>query len=65
MNEVVGGIYSPNHFHSHWGGYWQWAHRTGAVRCPVHRHVTQLLGSERRRSLELCPLAAPDSPVPL
>jgi hypothetical protein len=38
--------------------------RTLTVQCPVRRHVTQPLGSKRSRSLELCPLVAPDSPVP-
>jgi hypothetical protein len=40
-------------------------HRTGTVGCLVPRHVTQLLGFGARATLELCPLAAPNSQTPL
>jgi hypothetical protein len=40
-------------------------HRTGTVGCPVRHHVTQPLESRARSTVgELCPLVAPDSPVP-
>jgi hypothetical protein len=39
-------------------------HRTGTVHCPVRYHVTQMLGFGAGSTLELCPLAAPDSLVP-
>jgi hypothetical protein len=58
---------------NHLGSRWEAAGdgRTGQSgappdrQCSVRRHVTQPLGFERSRPLELCPLAAPDSPVPL
>ena len=47
-------------------------HRTGTVRCPVRRHVTQLLGFGAGRPLEALSScgteqsnATPDSLVPL
>jgi hypothetical protein len=47
-------------------------HRTGTMRCPVRRHVTQLLGFGDRATvgaLSSCGTgqsgAIPDSPVPL
>jgi hypothetical protein len=47
-------------------------HRTGTVRCPVRRHITQLLGIGDRATvgaLSSCGTeqsgAIPDSPVPL
>jgi hypothetical protein len=40
-------------------------HRTCTVPCLVHYHVTQPLGSELVDRWRLCPLATPDSLVPL
>jgi hypothetical protein len=53
------GIYSPQPPNNRWGGAAVDGHRT--VRCASH--VTQPLGFERSRPLELCLLVAPDSPV--
>jgi hypothetical protein len=56
---VVGGIYSPNHLGSRWPRLLAMGaldslvrHRTGIVRCPVRRHVSQLLGFRAGRPLE-------------
>jgi hypothetical protein len=47
----LGGIYSPQPPNGRWGWLLSMGapdspvrHRTGTVHCPVHRHVTQLLG---------------------
>jgi hypothetical protein len=67
----LGVFIAPNHFGSRWGGCWRWAHRT--VRCATRQALFLVRcattspsheGSELTRPLELCPLAAPDSPVP-
>jgi hypothetical protein len=54
----LGGIYSPQPPRSRWGRLLAMGtpgspvrHRTGHVHCPVHRHVTQLLGFGSSRSL--------------
>jgi hypothetical protein len=68
----LGVFIAPNHQGSRWGGCWRWAHRTGIVRYPMRRHVTQPLGFWS--SWPLAPLSscgtgqsggAPDSTVPL
>jgi hypothetical protein len=60
----LGVFIALNHFHSRWGGCWRWAHRTGTVPCPVRRYITQPLGFGAGDHWRLCPLVAPDSPVP-
>jgi hypothetical protein len=70
MNEVVGGIYCPNHFLDIVKGCWRWTHRivrcaTGQslciVRCAPRQRNRQ--GSEQLTLGAPCRLAAPDSPV--
>jgi hypothetical protein len=58
---VVGGIYSPNHQNSHWGGLFSMG-APDTVWCASH--VTQPLGFWRFQPLELWHLGAPDSSVP-
>jgi hypothetical protein len=58
---VVGGIYSPNHQSSCWGGCLSMG-APDTVRCASH--VIQPLGFWRFRPLELWQLGAPDSLVP-
>jgi hypothetical protein len=65
--EVVGSIYSPNHYSSR---CCRWAHRTvwwctghDTVHCPVSATSTDCRGLERLTVEVLCPLLAPDIPV--
>jgi hypothetical protein len=65
--EVVGGIYSPNHYSS---CCCRWAHRTVQwctghyiVHCPMRAMSADHWGLERLSVEDLSPLAAPDSPV--
>jgi hypothetical protein len=67
----LGVFIAPNHFHSRWGGCWRWAHRTGIVCFPVHRHVSRPLGFgawSTVGALSSCGTGqsgvTPDSPVP-
>jgi hypothetical protein len=57
---VVGGIYSPQPPTSRWGRLLA----MGAPDSPVRRHITKPLGSGAVDRWRICPLAAPDSPVP-
>jgi hypothetical protein len=54
LNEVVGDIYSPNHFLAVDKVCWRWAHRT----------VRWRTGQSLFTVGDLCLFAAPDSPVP-
>jgi hypothetical protein len=79
INEVVGGIYSPEPLPWPLGRVLSMGapdspvhHRTSTVHCPVRRHVTQPLGFGAGSTvgvLSSCGSgqsgATPDSPVPL
>jgi hypothetical protein len=58
--EVVGGIYSPNHYSSR---CCRWRIGQDTVQCPVHATSATRWGFERLIVGVLCPVAAPDSPV--
>jgi hypothetical protein len=65
--EVVGGVYSPNHYSTR---CCRWAHRIvqwctghGTVQCPVHALSANRWGLELPTVEVLCPLPALDSPV--
>jgi hypothetical protein len=67
LMEVVGGIYSPNHYSSR---CYRWAHRTvrwctghGTVYCLVRPMSADRWGLERLTIEVLWHLVAPDSPV--
>jgi hypothetical protein len=70
MNEVVGGIYSPNHFLAVGKGCWRWSYRTircatgqslFTVRCAPRQRVRW--GSEQLTVGVVCLFATPDSPM--
>jgi hypothetical protein len=70
MNEVVGGIYSPQPLTSRWQGLLAMGasdspvrHRTATVHCLVRATSAQPLGSEQLTVGVACHLAAPDSSV--
>jgi hypothetical protein len=58
--EVVGGIYSPNHYSSH---CCRWCIGQGTAHCPLPAMSVDRWGLERLTVEVLCLLAAPDSPM--
>jgi hypothetical protein len=58
--EVIGGIYSPNHYSSR---CCRWRTGQGIVQCPVPATPADRWGLERLTVEVFCLLAAPDSPV--